>query len=183
MHGKRRVTHGWRVGVPRSRSHLRRSAAQSQTGSPSRLLRARSRSFYGIASARVLQGALACAPQSDSIRKELIRRRKIGESIILDRLKRAKAEGDLPPDADPADLARYLSIVIYGITIQAAGGATRKELRGAAALALQVGRKGPTQKGDRTARFDQQAAVRIGPDSLPVDSAFQKTLLCILRSR
>jgi AcrR family transcriptional regulator len=83
-----------------------------------------------------VQGALACAPQSDSIRKELIRRRKIGESNILDRLKRAKAEGDLPPDADPADLARYLSIVIYGITIQAAGGATRKELRNAADLAL-----------------------------------------------
>jgi hypothetical protein len=68
--------------------------------------------------------------------KELIRRRKIGESIIMDRLKHAKAEGDLPPNADPADLARYLSIVIYGITIQAAGGATRKELRSVAELAL-----------------------------------------------
>jgi AcrR family transcriptional regulator len=83
-----------------------------------------------------VQGALVCAPQSDSIRKELLRRRKIGESNILDRLKHAKAEGDLPPDADPADLARFLSIVIYGITIQAAGGATRKELRSAAELAL-----------------------------------------------
>ena len=83
-----------------------------------------------------VQGALACAPHSDSIRKELIRRRKIGENKILDRLKRAKAEGDLLPEADPADLARYLSIVIYGMTIQAAGGATRKELRGAADLAL-----------------------------------------------
>jgi AcrR family transcriptional regulator len=83
-----------------------------------------------------VQGALVCAPQSDSIRKELIRRRKLGESNILDRLKRAKAEGDLPSDADPADLARYLSIVIYGITIQAAGGATRKQLRSAAELAL-----------------------------------------------
>src|ERR1700735_688047 len=51
-----------------------------------------------------VQGALACAPQSD-FRKELIRRRKFGESIILDRLRRAKAEGDLPPDADAADLA------------------------------------------------------------------------------
>jgi hypothetical protein len=53
-----------------------------------------------------VQGALACAPQSDSIRKELARRRKFGESIILGRLKRVKAEGDHPPDADPADLAR-----------------------------------------------------------------------------
>jgi AcrR family transcriptional regulator len=83
-----------------------------------------------------VQGALACAPQSDTIRTELIRRRKIGESIIRERLKRARAEGDLPPDADPADLARYLSIVIYGITVQAAGGATRKELRSAAEIAL-----------------------------------------------
>ena len=84
-----------------------------------------------------VQGALACAPESDAIRTELIRRRKTGEGIIRDRLKRAKAEGDLPPGADPADLARYLSIVIYGITVQAAGGATRKELRSVAELALQ----------------------------------------------
>ncbi len=83
-----------------------------------------------------VQGALACAPQSDTVRLELIRRRKTGERIIRDRLKRAKAEGDLPPEADPADLARYLSIVIYGITVQAAGGATRKELRRVAELAL-----------------------------------------------
>jgi len=94
-----------------------------------------------------VQGALACAPQSDSIRKELIRRRKIGESIILDRLKRAKAERDLPPDADPSDLARYLSIVIYGITIQAAGGATRKELRSAAELALRSWPQAPNHDG------------------------------------
>ena len=83
-----------------------------------------------------VQGALACAPQSDEIRRELIRRRKIGERIIRDRLRRAQAEGDLPPAADPADLARFLSIVIYGITIQAAGGATRRELRNAAQIAL-----------------------------------------------
>src|SRR5271165_1644944 len=71
-----------------------------------------------------VQSALACAPQSDTIRKELIRRRKFGERVIRNRLNRAKTEGDLPPDADPANLARFLSIVIYGITVQAAGGAT-----------------------------------------------------------
>ncbi len=83
-----------------------------------------------------VQGALACGPQSNTIRMELIQRRKTGERIIRDRLKQARAEGDLPPEADPADLARYLSIVIYGITVQAAGGATRKELRSVAELAL-----------------------------------------------
>jgi AcrR family transcriptional regulator len=98
-----------------------------------------------------VQGALACAPESDAIREELIRRRKIGESIIRDRLKRAKAEGDLPRDADPADLARYLSIVIYGITVQAAGGATRKELRRVAELALKSWPQAPSMKGSRDA--------------------------------
>jgi AcrR family transcriptional regulator len=83
-----------------------------------------------------VQGALVCAPESNAIRNELIRRRKVGEGIIRDRLKRASAEGDLPREADAADLARYLSIMIYGITVQAAGGATRKELRSAAELAL-----------------------------------------------
>ena len=83
-----------------------------------------------------VQGALACSTQSEAIRKELVRRRKLGESHIRERLKRAQAEGDLPADADPADLARYLSVVIYGITVQAAGGATRTELRSVAELAL-----------------------------------------------
>lgn len=83
-----------------------------------------------------VQGALVCAPQSDDIRQELARRRRVGESIIRERLKRAKDEGDLPADANPADLARYLSIIIYGITVQAAGGATRRELRSVAELAL-----------------------------------------------
>jgi len=50
---------------------------------------------------------------------------------------------------DPADLARYLSIVIYGITIQAAGGATRKELRSAAELALRSWPKTSNAKGTR----------------------------------
>jgi AcrR family transcriptional regulator len=59
-----------------------------------------------------VQGALAWSPDSAAIREELTRRRKLGESIIRDRLARAKSEGDLPASAQPADLARYLSVVI-----------------------------------------------------------------------
>jgi AcrR family transcriptional regulator len=83
-----------------------------------------------------VQGALVCAPQSDGIRKELIRRRKAGERVIRDRLIRAQGDGELPSAADAAALARYLSIVIYGITVQAAGGATREELRQAVEIAM-----------------------------------------------
>jgi hypothetical protein len=47
------------------------------------------------------------------------------------------------------NLARYLSIVIYGITVQAAGGTTRKELRSVAELAL---KNWPTRQGGRFAK-------------------------------
>jgi AcrR family transcriptional regulator len=83
-----------------------------------------------------VQGALACGDDAEPIRQELISRRRAGEDAIRQRLKRAKAEGDLPADSNPADLARYLSVVIYGMTVQAAGGASRKELRSVADLAL-----------------------------------------------
>jgi AcrR family transcriptional regulator len=83
-----------------------------------------------------VQGALACGDEAEPIRRELISRRLAGEDAIRQRLKRAKAEGDLPADSNPADLARYLSVVIYGMTVQAAGGASRKELRSVADLAL-----------------------------------------------
>src|SRR3984893_8635809 len=83
-----------------------------------------------------VQGALPCGDEAEPIRRELIARRTAGEDAIRRRLKRAQAEGDLPADSNPADLARYLSVVIYGMTVQAAGGASRKELRGVADLAL-----------------------------------------------
>ena len=56
---------------------------------------------------------------------------------LVERFKRAKAEGDLPKDADPTALARYLSTVSQGISLQAASGASRAELRKVVKLALQ----------------------------------------------
>ena len=55
---------------------------------------------------------------------------------IRERFKRAKREGDLPADADPAVLARFLATVIEGMAVQAASGATRKELERVAETAL-----------------------------------------------
>lgn len=54
------------------------------------------------------------------------------------RLQRAKADGDLPKNADPAELARYVTVVVRGMAVQAAGGATAKQLRGVAKVALQA---------------------------------------------
>jgi len=51
------------------------------------------------------------------------------EEAVRERFERAKREGDLPRDADPTALARYLSTVMQGMGVQAAAGATREQLQ------------------------------------------------------
>ncbi len=84
-----------------------------------------------------VQGALTCGNGADPVRKELISRRTAGEAALRRRLSRAKTDGDLPPDANPASLARYIVTIIQGMSVQAAGGATRGELHRVIGIALQ----------------------------------------------
>jgi AcrR family transcriptional regulator len=86
----------------------------------------------------MVQGALACGGAAESVRRELAARRAASEAAVRRRLERARADGDLPADSDPADLARYLMTVVRGMSVQAAGGASREELRRVAELALHV---------------------------------------------
>jgi AcrR family transcriptional regulator len=76
----------------------------------------------------MVQAALSCGKAADPIRQELASRRAAGEIAIRRRFKRAIREGDLPANADAADLARYVGTVIHGMAVQAAGGARRREL-------------------------------------------------------
>ena len=75
-----------------------------------------------------VQGALASGSGAESVRSHLVRRRHAGEKAVRQRLQRAQLEGDLPTDVSPDDLARYVVTMVQGIAVQAAGGATRKEL-------------------------------------------------------
>jgi AcrR family transcriptional regulator len=86
----------------------------------------------------LVQSALACGDAAASARRETAKRRAGGEASLRERFERALAEGDLPPDADPADLARYVATVSHGISVQAAGGATRDDLRKVAEMALRA---------------------------------------------
>jgi AcrR family transcriptional regulator len=83
-----------------------------------------------------VQGALACGEAADSVRQELAARRAANQARIRERLMQAKADGDLPGDADPAALARFFAAVIEGMAVQAASGASRKELDAIAETAL-----------------------------------------------
>lgn len=86
----------------------------------------------------LVQGALACGDESSAMRKELATRRSAGEVALRKRLKKAKEEGELPPTTDPADLARFYMAVMHGMSVQAAGGATRAALESVAETALRA---------------------------------------------
>ena len=84
----------------------------------------------------MVQGALACG--SASARKEAAARRAAAEVALRHRLQRAKREGDLPKNADPAELAHYVMTVVRGMAVQSAGGASRDQLRRVAQIALRA---------------------------------------------
>jgi AcrR family transcriptional regulator len=84
----------------------------------------------------LVQGALACGTTAKSVQRELVRRRGAGEAALRSRFERAISEGDLPRSADPASLARYAATVSYGLAVQAAGGASRRDLREVVEIAL-----------------------------------------------
>lgn len=83
-----------------------------------------------------VQGALCCGDAAETIKMELMQRRATGEENLRLRLQRAVDEGDLPANADAADMARYISAVVQGMAVQAAGGASREQLRKVADLTL-----------------------------------------------
>ena len=88
----------------------------------------------------LVQGALACG--SASARNEVAARRAAAEVALRRRLQRAKREGDLPENADPAELAHYVMTVVRGMAVQVAGGASRDQLSRVAQIALRAWPKG-----------------------------------------
>jgi AcrR family transcriptional regulator len=85
-----------------------------------------------------VQGISGAAEHAQCIRDMLNAKGAAGEKHLRERLKRAKKEGELPEDADPVALARYFSTVTQGMAVQAAGGASRKELERVADMALRA---------------------------------------------
>ena len=84
----------------------------------------------------LVQGALASGPDSDAVRQELSERRGKAEAAIRRRFELAIKQGDLPRRVNAARLARYVATVIWGMSVQAAGGASRAELKAIAQVAM-----------------------------------------------
>jgi DNA-binding NarL/FixJ family response regulator len=60
------------------------------------------------------------------------------QEALLRRFERAKAEGDLPKDVDAAELASFISTLAQGISVQAASGVSRDDLRSVVRMALRA---------------------------------------------
>ena len=86
----------------------------------------------------MVRGALACSEAGEEIRRELVARRAMGEGWLRERLERAKSEGESLPFLEPADYARFIMTVLEGMSVRAAGGATRAELHKVADLTMQT---------------------------------------------
>ena len=76
-----------------------------------------------------VQGALATSDSGRQVRDLLAAWRDDTWTLVRDRFARAVDDGDLPPEVDPGLLARLLTTVAYGISVQAASGVDQEELR------------------------------------------------------
>lgn len=84
----------------------------------------------------LVQGALACGDENVAVRTSLTQERARIHQILVERLERARREGDLPAESKPADLARFILTICNGMAVQAVGGATRDQLRRVADTAM-----------------------------------------------
>ena len=84
----------------------------------------------------LVQGALATGPGAAPIRRELSKWRAAAEAAVRRRFQLAIASGDLPSSSDPARSARYVMTLIWGMSVQAAGGANRPQLKQVASLVV-----------------------------------------------
>ena len=84
----------------------------------------------------LVNGALRSGPESETVRAELVKRRKAGVRALQTRLERAQREGDLTKDESAAELARFVWTVLHGMAVQAADGVSAAHLRQVAARTM-----------------------------------------------
>jgi AcrR family transcriptional regulator len=105
-----------------------------------------------------VNSALPIGGEKDYVRNLLFDARRAMRKRLQTRLEAAKASGDLPTDANVDDLARFIQVVYYGLSIEAQSGASRKDLHRSVDLALRAWphiapkRSRPVLKGTRDRR-------------------------------
>jgi AcrR family transcriptional regulator len=84
----------------------------------------------------LVQSGLSTGMGNGDVPPTLVEHRGRMKAILAERFASAQREGDLARSADPAALARYLHMVVMGLSIQAQDGMSRSELEASAERAL-----------------------------------------------
>jgi AcrR family transcriptional regulator len=106
--------------------HLLRGALENQTSS------CEPKGCLGVIS------SVACGAEAESIRQFVLERGVSARRALVERMERAKAEGDLPAHIDIEGLTSYLYAVLQGMAVQAGAGASREELERLIATSLSM---------------------------------------------
>lgn len=72
--------------------------------------------------------SVACGAEAESIRQEVLARGAFAKRALIERMERAKAEGDLPTAIDVEGLTGFLMAILQGMAVQAGAGASRTDL-------------------------------------------------------
>ena len=83
-----------------------------------------------------LVGAVGCGTDAAQARDLLTEIRKQNQAALRKRLLEARKSGELPKGINVDDYTRYLSSILSGLSIQAANGSTKDELKRTAQMAL-----------------------------------------------
>jgi AcrR family transcriptional regulator len=83
-----------------------------------------------------LAGAMGCSVDATPARDLMTEIRKQNEVAMRERLLRARRSGELAKKINVDDYTRYLSSILAGLSIQAANGSTKAELKRTARMAL-----------------------------------------------
>jgi AcrR family transcriptional regulator len=83
-----------------------------------------------------LAGAVGCSVDATAARDILTEIRKQNEDAMRERFVQARKSGELSKDINVDDYTRYLSSILAGLSIQAANGSTKTELKRTSQMAL-----------------------------------------------
>jgi AcrR family transcriptional regulator len=72
--------------------------------------------------------SVACGADAQTIREEVLARGKFARRAMIERMARARDEGDLPAAIDVEGLVSFMTAVFQGMAVQAGAGATRDDL-------------------------------------------------------
>lgn len=83
-----------------------------------------------------LAGAVGCSPDAAPAKDIMTEMRTQNDRAMKERFLAARRAGEMPKDINVDDFTRFISATLAGLSIQAANGATKAELKRTAQMAL-----------------------------------------------